>query len=123
MNRGGPSTRAQVAALNGTGEWHGAKGRTRAGASSAAAHSATVRVSGPMEGERQSKRAGERNPGNLCEIHLLLWHTKLESTVRFLGIEVDDALTISEQVEIRGRGWLVGGLFVQGPRHPLPPET
>ena len=28
-------------------------------------------------------------------------HTKLESTVRYLGIEVDDALTISEQVECR----------------------
>ncbi|SIT52753.1 Phage integrase family protein [Mesorhizobium prunaredense] len=28
------------------------------------------------------------------------WHTKLESTVRFLGIEVDDALAISEQVEL-----------------------
>ena len=27
-------------------------------------------------------------------------HTKLESTVRYLGIEVDDALAISEQVEL-----------------------
>jgi hypothetical protein len=31
---------------------------------------------------------------------LLLGHTKLESTVRYLGIEVDDALSISEQVEL-----------------------
>ena len=30
-------------------------------------------------------------------------HTKLESTVRYLGIEVDDALSISEQVELFGR--------------------
>lgn len=27
-------------------------------------------------------------------------HTKIESTVRYLGIEVDDALTLSEQVEL-----------------------
>jgi hypothetical protein len=31
---------------------------------------------------------------------LLLGHTKLESTVRYLGIEVDDALEISEQTEV-----------------------
>jgi len=30
----------------------------------------------------------------------LLGHTKIESTVRYLGIEVDDALSIAEQVEI-----------------------
>lgn len=33
-------------------------------------------------------------------IQLLLGHSKLESTVRYLGVEVDDALKISEQVEI-----------------------
>jgi site-specific recombinase XerD len=33
-------------------------------------------------------------------VQLLLGHTKLESTVRYLGIEVDDALTIAEQVEL-----------------------
>lgn len=32
----------------------------------------------------------------------ILGHSKLESTVRYLGIEVDDALEISEQTEIRG---------------------
>jgi hypothetical protein len=32
-------------------------------------------------------------------VQLLLGHTKLESTVRYLGIEVDDGLAISEQVE------------------------
>ena len=36
-------------------------------------------------------------------MQLLLGHTKLESTVRYLGIEVDDALSISEQVELFGR--------------------
>ncbi len=37
---------------------------------------------------------------NLRAVQLLLSHTKLESTVRYLGIEVDDALEISEQTEI-----------------------
>ena len=33
---------------------------------------------------------------NLKAVQILLGHTKLESTVRYLGIEVDDALEISE---------------------------
>jgi len=37
---------------------------------------------------------------NLRAVQLLLGHSKLESTVRYLGIEVDDALEISEQIEI-----------------------
>jgi integrase len=37
---------------------------------------------------------------NLRAVQLLLGHTKLESTVRYLGIEVDDAPEISEQTEI-----------------------
>ncbi len=37
---------------------------------------------------------------NLRAVQLLLGHTKLESTVSYLGIEVDDALEISEQTEI-----------------------
>lgn len=37
---------------------------------------------------------------NLRAVRLLLGHSKLESTVRYLGIEVDDALEISEQTEI-----------------------
>ena len=41
-----------------------------------------------------------RKTGNLRAVQLLLGHTKLESTIRYLGIEVDDALTISEQVEL-----------------------
>jgi hypothetical protein len=31
---------------------------------------------------------------------LLLGHTKVESTVRYLGIEVDDALALAEQVDV-----------------------
>ena len=41
-----------------------------------------------------------RKTGNLRAVQLLLGHTKLESTVRYLGIEVDDALAISEQVDL-----------------------
>ncbi|MFL6792039.1 MAG: tyrosine-type recombinase/integrase [Bradyrhizobium sp.] len=41
-----------------------------------------------------------RKTGNLRAVQLLLGHTKLESTVRYLGIEVDDALNIAEQIEI-----------------------
>ena len=37
---------------------------------------------------------------NLRAVQLLFGHSKLESTVRYLGIEVDDALEISEQTEI-----------------------
>ena len=37
---------------------------------------------------------------DLRAVQLLFGHTKLESTVRYLGIEVDDALAISEQVEL-----------------------
>ncbi len=38
--------------------------------------------------------------GNLRPCQLLLGHTKLENTVRYLGIEADDALALSEQTEI-----------------------
>jgi integrase len=41
-----------------------------------------------------------KKTGNLRAVQLLLGHSKLESTVRYLGIEVDDALSISEQVEL-----------------------
>jgi integrase len=41
-----------------------------------------------------------RKTGNLRAVQLLLGHTKIESTVRYLGIEVDDALAIAEQVEV-----------------------
>ena len=41
-----------------------------------------------------------RRTKNLRAVQLLLGHSKLESTVRYLGIEVDDALEIAEQTEI-----------------------
>jgi integrase len=41
-----------------------------------------------------------RRTKNLWVVQLLLGHTKLESTVRYLGIEVDDALEMAEQTEV-----------------------
>ena len=41
-----------------------------------------------------------RRTKNLRAVQLLLGHTKLESTIRYLGIEVDDALEIAEQTEV-----------------------
>jgi integrase len=41
-----------------------------------------------------------RRTGNSRAVQLLLGHTKMESTVRYLGIEVDDALAIAEQVDV-----------------------
>lgn len=41
-----------------------------------------------------------RRTKNLRAVQLLLRHSKLESTVRYLGIDVDDALEIAEQTEV-----------------------
>jgi integrase len=41
-----------------------------------------------------------RRTGNIRAVQILLGHTKIESTVRYLGVEVDDALALSEQVDV-----------------------
>ncbi len=41
-----------------------------------------------------------RRTGNLRAVQILLGHTKIESTVRYLGVEVDDALDLAEKVDI-----------------------
>jgi GNAT superfamily N-acetyltransferase len=53
---------------------------------------------GTRSGGHLYARPRRRNRG--IGVQLLLGHSKLESTVRYLGIEVDDALEISEQTEI-----------------------
>jgi integrase len=41
-----------------------------------------------------------RKTGNLRAVQLLLGHTKVDSTVRYLGVELEDTLSIAEQIDI-----------------------
>jgi site-specific recombinase XerD len=41
-----------------------------------------------------------KRTGNLRAVQILLGHTQLESTVRYLGVDAEDALTLSEATEI-----------------------
>lgn len=41
-----------------------------------------------------------RKTGNLRAVQLLLGHTKVDSTVRYLGVELEDALSIAEKIDL-----------------------
>jgi len=41
-----------------------------------------------------------RRTKNLRAVQLLLGHRRIDSTIRYLGVEVDDALEIAEQTEV-----------------------
>ena len=62
----------------------------------------SLRVRDVCHGDRVSARAIvlQQKTQNLRAVQLLLGHTKLERTVRYLGIEVDDALEMAEQTEV-----------------------
>lgn len=41
-----------------------------------------------------------KKTGYLRAVQLLLGHTKMDSTVRYLGVDLDDALTLSEGIDL-----------------------
>lgn len=41
-----------------------------------------------------------KQTGNLRAVQILLGHTKIESTVRYVGVDVEDALVLAEAMEV-----------------------
>ena len=41
-----------------------------------------------------------KKTGNLRAVQLLLGHTKMDSTVRYLGVEIEAALSLSESIDL-----------------------
>jgi integrase len=61
--------------------------------------SGTERLGHTLDAQNRGRASLQRG-GNLRAVQLLLGHTKMDSTVRYLGIELEDALEISEGVEM-----------------------
>lgn len=54
-----------------------------------------------MHSLRRTKAAKiYRATGNIRAIQILLGHTKIENSVRYLGVDVEDALLLAERTEI-----------------------
>jgi len=58
------------------------------------------RLKTPNHWQRTKATLIYKRTDNLRAVQLLLGHTKIDSTVRYFGIEVDDALEIAESVEV-----------------------
>jgi site-specific recombinase XerC len=65
---------------------------------------ASIGLNPPTYGTHSVRRTNAaliyRKTGNLRAVQLLLGHTKLESTVRYLGVDVDAALGISTGIDL-----------------------
>lgn len=65
---------------------------------------AAIGLSPPAYGAHSLRRTKAaliyRKTGNIRAVQLLLGHTKLDSTVRYLGVEVEDALAIAESIDV-----------------------
>ena len=64
----------------------------------------TISLDGSAYGARSMRRTKPalfyKRTKNFRTVQLLLGHTKLESSARYLGIDVDDALKMAEQTEV-----------------------
>jgi hypothetical protein len=57
-------------------------------------------ATGPFPGVADAVSLIYKATGNLRAVQILLGHTNIENTIRYLGVDVDDALTLSERTEI-----------------------